>query len=237
MDTSRLEVVVENAADLAANDKEQFALIRRQGLGASDSSTVLGISKWNSVESLINQKRSLYVTPEELAIGEKPNVRMGADLEPFILNWFCRDADVDVYKPEPMYRLKEYPFLTINYDGIMEGVVDIPVEIKCVSVFAHKYWDWDKAIEFGSAPAPKPDVPFGGNIQNYIAERAEQCGIPDYYYTQVQQQLLGVNSDHAYLVALDVKEWRICTFYVEQDELVQTYLIDAANDVWNKVIN
>ena len=74
MNESLLEVVVENAADLAANDKEAFTKIRRAGLGASDSSIILGVNKWTTLEELVMQKRSPEITQEELDIGNKINV-------------------------------------------------------------------------------------------------------------------------------------------------------------------
>ena len=97
--------VCENAAELAAHDKDAFTLLRRQGLGASDSSIILGVNNWTKVDELIAQKRSSEITDEERAVGEKPQVRMGADVEPIILEKFIEWSDLAATKPEDMYKL------------------------------------------------------------------------------------------------------------------------------------
>ena len=109
---SELEIIVPNAAQLAEEDKEAFALIRRQGLGASDSSIILGVNNWTTIEQLIEQKNTPTITQEEIEVGNKPNVRMGNDLEEIILKKFQKWSGFITEKPSPMYRLKDYPMLT-----------------------------------------------------------------------------------------------------------------------------
>ena len=100
----QLEVVVDDAALLSETDQHAFAMLRRAGLGASDSSIILGVNLYTSLDELIAQKRSVVLTEKELEIGELENVRKGHDLEPVILNQFAKQFGVEVHKPKPMYR-------------------------------------------------------------------------------------------------------------------------------------
>ena len=219
-------VDIEDMSRMAEEDKEAFALNRRKGFGASDSSILLGVNHWTKLDDLIFQKNQDTLTPEEIAIGEKPQVRMGADLEPLILDKFCKWAGWDVQKPTAQYRLEEAPYLTVNYDGLMEKPHEVPVECKCVSTYARKYWDFSKAMTDPTQLVK--NVRYDeSSISALVEAQAKEIGIPPYYYTQVQQQLLGVISEHAYLVALDVKEWQIHVFKIYEDDRVQDAIISA----------
>ena len=220
----------ENMALFSQNNKDEFTLLRRKGFGASDSSILLGLNKWTTLDQLIVQKNSKEITDEERAIGEKPQVRMGADLEPLILQKFEDWANLvrgSVEKPDCQYRLQDYPFLTVNYDG-MWG--DIPVEAKCISQFATKYWDFEKAIKSPSDCAVQKYGSANSTIEK-IKTQAKMVGIPDYYYTQVQQQLLGTTADHAYLAAISVKDWNLYVFHILEDEDVQSAIITAGQTI------
>lgn len=221
-----LIVDIEDMAKMAEEDKEAFTLNRRKGFGASDSSILLGVNHWTTREQLIAQKNTDYITEDELEIGNKPQVRMGADLEPLILQKFMDWSHINVAKPSAQYRVKEFPFLTVNYDGLI-AETEVPVECKCISQFARKYWDFSKAI---NSPGEYRQLMRwdGASLTESIIEQAKQCGIPPYYYTQVQQQLIGVKANYAYLVALDVKEWQIHVFYIPEDGEVQTAIIMTA---------
>ena len=231
-----LEVVVPNAADLAAHDKEAFTKIRKQGLGASDSSVVLGVNQWKTVEELIEEKKFDGITEAEREVGEKENVRKGADLEPIILQKFIEWSGLEVAKPEPMFRLIKYPWLTINFDGLAEipegGLA--PVECKWISPFAKKYWNLDRAIEnwydgkpylYGSATS----------VADHVAKESELYGIPPYYYTQVQQQLLGTDENYAFLAALFDKGWDFKVFKIYQDPVLQEALVSKSKEIWDLI--
>ena len=123
-------------------------MLRRNSIGASDSSIILGVNTFTDTAKLIEQKCTEGITEEELAIGEKENVRKGADLEPLILQKFEEWSGMETYKPDAMYQLKLFPQLTVNFDGVI--CLDntyIPAEAKFVSTYANKYWDRSKAID------------------------------------------------------------------------------------------
>ena len=229
---SELIVDIEDMSRLAVEDNEAYALNRRKGLGASDSSIILGINKWSKLEDLIEQKNRDYIGEDELAVGEKPQVRMGRDLEPFILDKASEFFGQEVKKPTAQYRVKDYPFLTINYDGAVfepqaftteyTPPVQMAVEAKCVSSYARKYWDWDKSCkDFDDFVMRKNYQVMSNNLTEIIDEQAKYIGIPNYYYTQCQQQMIGTGLPYCALIALDVKEWNVHVFKVFEDTRVQ----------------
>lgn len=244
-----LEVVVENAAALSdkqKTDPAEFALIRRNGFGASDAATLLGVSPWKGIDELIKEKASTEITKEELAIGEKPNVRKGAELEPLILqkfeDWANKTADIRVAKPAPMYKIVEFPQLTVNFDGIINDAREmqlskhgVPVEAKMVSMFAEKYWDHSKAlVDLDHVPGPVT-FPTDRLTPDTIKALSTACGIPVYYYTQCQQQMLAKNADMCFLAALHDKDWTLRVYYVPRNELVINKLKEAAYVYWKQV--
>jgi predicted phage-related endonuclease len=229
-----LEVVHPNMSALFKQSQEDYAMIRRTGLGATDAAIYLGVNPFTNVEDLIKQKRTTYYTDEEKAIAEKDNVRKGHDCEPLILQKFSDKMNISVEKPDPMYRIIEHPQLTINYDGvIMIGTQLIPVEAKWISQWADKYWNRNKAI----------DNLFEGtqlyvgnsNVRQHIEMEAELYGIPSYYYTQVQQQMLGLNAPFAYFAVLFDKQWLFCVYKIFKDEFIQNAIITESAELWKKI--
>ena len=232
-DRHNLEVVVDNASELAATDPTAFAMIRRVGLGASDSSTLLGVNLYNTLPNLIEEKLSTTITDEELAIGKKANVRKGSDLEPLILDKFKAWSNADEFvKPSEMFRLKEHPQLTVNFDGVwtMDADLDIPVEAKLVGPYAAKFWDRTKAVDNPICGSAK--ICGGSGFVEHIEEEARLYGVPAYYYTQVQHQILALNAPFGYLVGLFDKEWEIKVYKIFNDKYTIDALIKQSEHTW-----
>ena len=229
-----LKIVCPDAYELAKFDKEEFIKIRRNSFGASDSSILLGVNPFSDVHKLIDQKCAQGVTQEELEIGEKENVRKGADLEPLILNKFEHWSSFDTYKPDAMYQLDLQPQLTVNFDGIIcLDKTYIPVEAKFVSTYATKYWNKSKAIK-----APHEGFPMrcaGRDIQTHVKDTAEAYGIPPYYFTQIQQQLFALSAPFGYLAALFDKGWELLVFKIFADTPTQYALLDISREVWKTI--
>lgn len=231
-----LKIVCPNAYELARTDNEAFIRLRRNSIGASDSSIILGVNPFSDTAKLIEQKCSPGITEEELAVGEKENVRKGADLEPLILEKFEEWSGMFTYKPNAMYQLQKFPQLTVNFDGILcLDNVFIPAEAKFVSVYANKYWDRSKAINMPHEGFPVRCA--GRDIQTHIKESAELYGIPPYYYTQVQQQLLALNAPFGYLAAMFDKGWEFKVFKIFADVPTQSALTDISQNVWEVIMN
>ena len=218
IDCPKLTVLIENVQAL---EEDEYALARRKGLGASDSSILLGVNPYKDINKLIIEKRSTVITSEERAIKNKEAVRKGYDLEPLILQKFNTLSGKGIpSKPQSMYQITDAPYLTINFDGvIMENGLLIPTEAKFVTPYGDKYYNRKNALlrENGECKIHKCTTLFS-NITDRIKAKAEAVGIPPYYYTQVQQQIYSLNAPYGYLVALHDKGWECVVYYIPRDE-------------------
>ena len=213
--------------DILSLSNEEFMLVRKNGLGASDASVFLGLmTQWKKVNDLIEEKCRDYMTPEEAAVGELDSVRKGRDLEPTILKKAEEAMNRSILKPKEMYRIKEYPYLTISFDGVTEeNGQAIPVEAKYVTKYGEKYYNtnaneadlanWDKAYS--------------------TEKKASICGIPAYYYAQVQQQILGLGSSYGYLAALHELNWKLKIYKIPRDEVLISKIIIEGHSTWNTI--
>ena len=238
MFTDRLEVVIENAAELSrAQGDGAFALIRRQGFGASDSSVLLGVNPFpdNTLEDLIQQKLSTTVTENEKKIGQMVNVRKGVDLEHIIMAKFEERYKYPVEKPEAMFRIKGTP-LTVNFDGIANiSEYYVPVECKFVSAYGGKHYDLSKAMPEDRLLLGADTFTEYPDLTDHIQHQAKCTGIPVYYYTQIQQQLYALGAEFGYLAALFDKDWELRVFKVSRDVRTQQALIDIATREWDRI--
>lgn len=229
-----LKVVNDNMAWLSQNDKVQFAMLRRAGLGASDASVYLGVNPWTTEETLIEQKLSLTLTQDEIDVGEKAVVRKGSDLEPLILSKFSEFSQLEVIKPSAMYKIIKHPQLTVNFDGIITmGATLIPVEAKMVSMYADKYWDKSKCID--NIARGGECVMAGNGLADHIVKQSEAYGIPQYYYPQLQQQLLALDAPFGYFAVIFDKTWEFKVYKIYADEYTQRGIITESKRVWDKI--
>lgn len=231
-----LKVEIENIDAFLANDREGFALLRKNGLGGSDSSIVLGVNPYTSRQELIQQKARDGLTEEEKAVSEKTAVRKGNDLEPLIIEKTSKFLNTEIFKPKDMYRYKDYPWLTMNFDGVAEGEEGYyPVEIKVVTVYGQKHYNFNKAFfdeTQGIFPIPEN---YAASEINTIETKAMQYGIPPYYYTQLQDEMMALNAEFGLLSVLRDSDWRVFTFYIHRDPFVQSRLITEGFKVWQEV--
>ena len=85
LDLSELDIEVD-IANIDQYPNQEYALLRKNGLGTSDSSIVLGVNPYKSLSDLIAEKCRNYLTEEELEVGDKSAVRKGRELEPLIIH-------------------------------------------------------------------------------------------------------------------------------------------------------
>ena len=232
-----LEVDIENMAEMSKNDKLAFLLNRRNGFGGSDSSVLLNVNPFKTQETLVAEKLATAPTKEELEVGNKVNVRKGADLEPLVLSKFEEWAELqpgEVHKPNPSYKFTQHPHLKVNYDGVLSlGDKLVPVEAKFVSTFATKYWTMSKSIDklwLGDMHV-ETDV----SETKRITAQAKAYGIPVYYYTQLQQEIIGLNAPFGYLAALFDKDWTLRVFKVFRDSELEKDLYEVGDQLWNNI--
>ena len=233
LEGTRLEVAVKDIDQFTNDD---YIILRRQGFGASDSSVLLGVNPYKTLPELIKEKASNIITAEERAVGEKAAVRKGRDLEPLIIQKFETIFKKECFKPKDMYRIKGTTALTINFDGVTgEPKNYIPAEIKVVTTYGEKYYNPLKAIydEINGFMALPEDI---SNSNNSIETKAAHYGIPPYYYTQLQQQMLGLNAPFGYLSVMFDRDWRLRTFFVYRDENVLNQLITESEKAWQQVL-
>ena len=246
LDLSALNIEVD-VANIDQYPNEQYALLRKDGLGTSDSSVVLGVNPYTTRSQLVNEKCRNYLTDDEKAVGDKSAVRKGRELEPLIIHKTKQILGRDVIKPIHMYRHKEFPHIKFNFDGVMDKVFledgtyqYIPNEIKVVTMYGQKHYDKTKAWfreskGFQMLPENYSEL----NIS--IEEKANLYGIPPYYYTQLQQQIFGLDQANGnktpfgYLSVLFDSLWEVFTFFVWRDQKVINQLIVEDTKTWNTI--
>lgn len=229
-----IEVYI-NDIDKLLENNEEFALARKNGLGGSDSAAVLGVSPYTSRQQLIQEKARDQLTEEEKEVGEKVAVRKGRDLEPLIIEKASKALGTEIFKPADMYRFKKYPWLTMNFDGVCQDGFYYPCEIKVVTMYGQKYYDFNKAY-YNEVEGFKSIPPnYADSEINTIETKAMQYGIPPYYYTQLQQEMMALNAPFGLLATLKDSDWRLNIFYIHPDKYVQFRLITEGWKVWQEV--
>lgn len=154
-------------------DAEEWLAFRREGLGASDASCVLGVNPWKTNLQLWEEKTGRRQAP---ILADKPAIAYGKQAEESLRVLFCLDFQEYAveYDPFGMLYLPERPWLFATLDGELtkketgrRGVL----EIKTTELRRSADWSkWDDQV-------------------------------PDYYYTQVLHQLLATGWDYVVLKA------------------------------------
>ena len=225
-----LKVKVKNINEVP---EEEYAMLRKESFGGSDASILCGVNLYKTMDQLITEKNSKFLTEEEKEVGNKPIVRKGRDLEPIILDKASKELGVEITKPTSMYEFLEAPILTLNYDGVCEkGDVLIPIEAKLVSKWGEKYYNKEKTLEENADIDMKIE---GDTLEAHIKRKALRIGIPAYYYTQVQQELMGLSAPYGYLAVLFDESWDFKLYLVKADEYVQNKIYDIADKNKDKI--
>lgn len=245
LDLSQLDMVIdiENIDQYENND---YALLRKNGLGTSDSSIVLGVNPYKTKSDLIAEKCRNYLTQDELEVGDKSAVRKGRDLEPMIIYKHGEIMKRQVLKPTDMYRHKDYPYIKFNFDGVIDKVYNedgtyqyIPDEIKVVTMFGMKHYK-PKLATFSEYHGwrqlpPHYEQEYRGGTPQAIKMKADAYGIPPYYYTQLQQQIFGLKAPYGFLTVMFERDWQIHSFLVWRDQDVINQLILDTTKTWDTI--
>ena len=238
LDLSELDIEVD-IANIDQYPNEQYALLRKNGLGTSDSSIVLGVNPYTSKNDLIAEKCRNYLTEEELEVGTKSAVRKGRELEPLIIHKHSQVMGRRIIKPTDMYRHKDYPFIKFNFDGVIDKLYNkdgtyqyIPDEIKVVTIYGMKHYQPKKAT-FSEFTGWELLPPHYEKEDVGIEQKAAMYGIPPYYYTQLQQQIFGLNAPYGFLTVMFEKDWQIHSWFVWRDQKVINQLIMEDAKTWN----
>lgn len=240
LDLSELDIVID-VKDIDQYPNEEYALLRKNGLGTSDSSVVLGVNPYNSRADLIAEKCRDTLTEEELAVGDKSPVRKGRELEPLIIYKHSQIMGRNIIKPIDMYSHKEYPHIKFNFDGVLDKIKNedgsyqyIPDEIKVVTMYGQKHYDRHKAVFIEGVGWNEVPEDFS-KLNLSIEEKAKAYGIPPYYYTQLQQQIFGLNAPYGFLTVLFDTTWQLHSYFVWRDQKVINQLIIEDTKTWNLI--
>lgn len=226
--------------DIDKVSKEEFTQLRRIGFGGSDSSVLVGVNPFSTISDLIQSKVRTELSEEEKAIGQLAAVRKGNDLEPLIISKATEILKTTVFKPPHMYRFIDYPYLTMNFDGVadLEGKQYVPVEIKVCTYKGEKHYNKFKAIFDESKPEEQQAQLEQEDISTAnmsIEERAAHYGIPPYYFTQVQQEMMALDAPFGFLAVLFESDWYVRIFKIYKDPKTQNALIIQGYKTWQKV--
>ena len=222
--------------DIAKLPPQEFTMSRRNGFGGSDSGVLLGVSPYDTIEELIKQKASKTLSAEEIATSEQVAVIKGNDLEPVATKKFENFFQMKTVKPTDMYTFIGYEYLKMNFDGVTGTPAQyLPVEVKIVTRRGEKHYDPFKTLftEREGFKAIPPD--YASNPVNSIVTKASQYGIPPYYYTQLQMQMMALKAPYGYLCTLWEYDWKLHVYFVHKDERVWNELKIAGWKAWQQV--
>ena len=198
-------------------NREAWLEERKYGIGASESASILGMSKWKSNVELWEEKVGIR-QPED--ISGKPYVQYGHDAEPHIRALFALDhpeLEVIYDSPYKIIRNDQHPYIFATPDGeIVERATgrNGGLEIKTTEIMNPSQWnDWKDRI-------------------------------PDQYYCQVCHQMLATGWQFVWLKALirwttrngdrriDIREYKIERYEAQEDI---DYALDETIEFWEFV--
>ncbi len=131
---------------------------RKEGLGASDSSIIMGYSTYKTPYQLYLEKTGI-VSDEDIQTEQQ---YWGNALESAILKRFEEENNVEITFPDTVFH-PSYPYIFANLDGWISADKAV-VEAKCVNSFQRG--QWDLAVSDG--------IPLA-----YLIQIAKQCAITD----------------------------------------------------------
>ena len=240
-DKSRVPLRIEDTnlvlkkANVGALPNDEFALIRRDGFGGSDSSVLLGVNPYTSIHELIDQKARMTLTQEEKETGDKSAVIKGNDLEPLIIQKFSKTFNLKTLKPTDMYIFRDHPYLTMNFDGVIDaGSCYFPAEIKVVTKKGERHYDPTKVVyseDYGLQALP----PNYSITNNSWETKAALYGIPPYYYTQLQAEIFAANAPFGFLATLWENSWKLHVYFAWADPACQNALVVEGFKAWQRV--
>ena len=121
--------------------REEWLKWRKNGIGGSDVSALLGISKWKSALELWLDKTG---QAEDLE-ADNEAMEWGRIMEPVIRSHFQMVTGKKVVEVKAIMQHTEYPFMLADIDGLTEDDQGNPavLEIKTASEFKRSEWEED----------------------------------------------------------------------------------------------
>mgnify|MGYP000921289846 FL=1 len=120
-------------------DEKKWLEARREGIGGSDASIIVGLNRWKSPFQLWLEKTG-KAEPEDLSDNEY--VYWGKVLEEAVANRFCELTGKKVQR-RGLLQMDDYPYIRANVDRMVVGE-NAGLECKTCNGFAAKEWEDDE---------------------------------------------------------------------------------------------
>lgn len=195
--------------------RESWLEIRKNSIGGSDASCIVGLNPYKSNQQLWDEKAG-NVIPED--ISEQPYVKYGNDAEPLLRELFALDYPnyKVMYVPYNSFHNKRYPFAHYSADGWLYDKENDKygfLEIKTTNILQSRQREvWDNRI---------PD--------NYFVQIVHGLMVTDFDFVVLKAQL---KSEFNGVIYLQTKHYYIDRSDVEQDI---TYLAEREENFWNSI--
>lgn len=195
-----------------AEDREQWLLWRRQGIGGSDAAAVVGEDPFRSALDVFLDKRG-YLPLDHGDGGDEPRY-WGHHLEPLVIRRFEEDTDLHVVERQSQLVDAKRPWLRATVDGFVSDTTVIDV---------FKGWTPLGIFE-------------GKTASRRSADWAE--GMPLRAQIQVQHELAVSGLDHAWVaVLLTSPVLRFEMHEIERDQAAIDALLEVEADFWQRVLD
>ena len=120
-------------------DEQKWLEARREGIGGSDASVIVGLNRWKSPFQLWLEKTG-KAEPEDLSDNEY--VYWGKVLEEAVANRFCELTGKKVQR-RGLLQMDDYPYIRASVDRMVVGE-NAGLECKTCNGFAAKEWEDDE---------------------------------------------------------------------------------------------
>jgi len=199
----------EKLSTLSFKDEADWLELRNKGIGGSDIGAIMGINPYRSPLQVYKEK----IEGIKVDLSNNVNVKKGKELEDVILTRYVKPLlaaeGYVVGKPDFMIVNSDYPFFRANVDGIAfkpgsHYADNLIIEIKCISEHGEEAWN-----------------------------KTDYCGVPPYYYGQVQEYMLVTGARNTKVCALFEKSWTMHYFDVPRDEAFMAKMITSGKGFYD----
>lgn len=126
--------------------REEWLQCRKRGIGGSDVSAILGISRWKSAVGLWLEKTGQADDIPK----ENEDVQWGNIMEPVIRKYFSEVMGRPVIEVRAVLQHSEYPFMLADIDGLTVDDEGNPavLEVKTASEYKRSEWENDIPVYY-----------------------------------------------------------------------------------------
>jgi putative phage-type endonuclease len=196
-------VVVADTTDL---QRDEWLALRRQGIGGSDVSAIVGLSQYRTPLSVWLEKTGVYV-PED---NPTESMEWGNLLEPIVADEFSRRSGVPTEAFRCLLAHPDHPHLLANVDRVIPPHGDLAVagiyEGKTTSPWNRKDW--------GTEDDPR---------------------VPDHAALQTHHYLGVTGLPYAYVAVL-IGGQQLVWRFIERDEEIVDRLLVLEQEFWQRVV-